>query len=125
MDVLVVDDDAEIRQLLEYVMELRGWDVRVATSAEEALLELAAQRPDLLLLDLSLPRRDGIGLLRLLDRGIGRPRHVVLVSALPEHTVEAIAHSHDLPYLPKPFSLDALDAILAAQVPASDGASRS
>lgn len=116
MDVLVVDDDAETRAFLGYLMELRGWTVRVATSAEEALLELATQRPDLLLLDLSLPRRDGLGLLRLLDRGLGRPAHIVLVSALPEPTVEAIARRHHLPYVTKPPSLDALDAVLAEHV---------
>lgn len=113
MDVLIVDDDADIRGLLERVMESRGWDVRLATSAEEALLEAAAGRPDVLLLDLSLPRRDGLDLLRLLDRGLGRPRHVVLVSALPERTVRAIARRHDLPYVTKPFSLEDLDAALA------------
>lgn len=116
MDVLIVDDDAEIRELLGYVMEVRGWTVRVARSAEEALLALATQRPDLLLLDLSLPRRDGIDLLRLLDRGLGRPRHVVLVSALPQGTVEDIARAHDLPYVTKPFTLEDLDAVLSQHV---------
>lgn len=112
MDVLIVDDDASIRQVLGYVMEQRGWQVRVATSAEEALLELAAGRPDLLLLDLSLPERDGVGLLELLDRGIGRPRSVVLISALPEAMVEAIARRLRVPYLTKPFTLADLDAVL-------------
>lgn len=113
MDVLVVDDDANVRQFLGFLMELRGWTVRSATSAEEALLELALRRPELLLLDLSLPRRDGIGLLRLLDRGLGRPRHVVLVSALPPDTGAAIAERYGVPFLPKPFDLAALDAVLA------------
>lgn len=121
MDVLIVDDDASVRELLGYVMEQRGWDVRVATSAEEALLELAARRPELLLLDLMLPGRDGLGLLGLLDRGIGRPRHVVLVSALPETTVAAIATRLGLPYVTKPFSLDDLDAVLSEHVIAGDG----
>lgn len=126
MDVLVVDDDADTRTFLGYLMELRGWTVRVATSAEEALLELATRRPDLLLLDLSLPRRDGLGLLRLLDRGLGRPAHVVLVSALPERTVEAIARRHDLPYVTKPPSLDDLDTVLFEHVgPAAVTPSRS
>lgn len=119
MDVLIVDDDAEIRQLMGHVMESRGWRVRVATSAEEALLALASGRPELLLLDLSLPRRDGIGLLRLLDRGLGRPAHVVLVSALPEPTVRAIAARDDLPYLTKPFTLADLDAVLSEHVGAT------
>lgn len=112
MDVLIVDDDAEILRMLRFLMELRGWSVRVAQSAEAALLELATARPDLLLLDLSLPQRDGIGLLKLLDRGLGRPSHIVLVSALPEAAVRAVARRHGLPYLHKPFALDDLDAVL-------------
>lgn len=114
MDVLIVDDDEDIRGLLRYVLESRGWTVRQARSAEEALLEVAGRRPDLLLLDLALPRRDGLDLLRLLDRGLGRPRQVVLVSALPEPIVRAIAAGHGLPYLTKPFAPADLDAIVAA-----------
>ncbi|MBW3657027.1 MAG: response regulator [Actinobacteria bacterium] len=124
MDVLVVDDDTEMQRFLRFVMEMQGWGVRVATSAEEALLELATKRPDLLLLDLSLPRRDGIGLLNLLDRGLGRPRHVVLVSALPPRTVAAIAARHDLPYLTKPFRLADLEAVLVGTAAAPEGAGR-
>jgi DNA-binding response OmpR family regulator len=115
VDVLVVDDDADTRELFRYLMRSRGWDVRVATSAEEALLEVAARRPDLLLLDVSLPRRDGIDLLRLLDRGLGRPRHVVLVSGLPESTVRDLAERHGSLYVRKPFTVEALDAVLAGQ----------
>lgn len=114
MDVLIVDDDVDILRLVTYLMEARGWTVRSAASAEEALIELATARPDLLLLDLSLPRRDGIGLLKLLDRGIGRPGQVVLISALPEPAVRGLARRHDLPYLTKPFGLTDLDRVLEA-----------
>ncbi len=117
MDVLIIDDDPDILTMLRFLMELRGWAVRVAESAEAGLVELMTAKPDLLLLDLSLPQRDGIGLLRLLDRGLGRPRHVVVVSALPEAAVRAVARRHGLAYLHKPFSLDDLDAVLASVQP--------
>lgn len=113
MNVLIVDDDLDVLRLVTYLMEARGWSVRSVTSAEDALVELASARPDLLLLDLSLPRRDGIGLLKLLDRGLGRPGQVILVSALPEQAVRGLARRHDLPYLTKPFGLADLDRVLA------------
>jgi DNA-binding response OmpR family regulator len=113
MNVLIVDDDLDVLRLVTYLMEARGWSVRSVTSAEDALVELASARPDLLLLDLSLPRRDGIGLLKLLDRGLGRPGQVILISALPEQAVRGLARRHDLPYLTKPFGLADLDRVLA------------
>jgi DNA-binding response OmpR family regulator len=113
MDVLIVDDDVDVLRLVTYLMEARGWSVRSVTSAEDALVELATARPDLLLLDLSLPRRDGIGLLKLLDRGLGRPGQVILISALPEQAVRGLARRHDLAYLTKPFGLADLDRVLA------------
>ena len=73
-DVLIVDDDPAVLTLLEVLVGQFGHDVRVAENAEDALLRAAEQRPDLLLLDVSLPGRDGDELIELLVRGIGRPR---------------------------------------------------
>lgn len=115
-EILVVDDDADIRALLVSLLELRGHTVRVAGTAEEALLELAARRPDVLLLDLALPSRDGVDLLSLLDRGIGRPETICLVSAQDPETVRRIAAEHGLTYLHKPFSPEELDRVVPSTV---------
>lgn len=119
-DVLVVDDDADIRVLLATLLELRGHTVRYAVTAEEALLELAARRPDVLLLDLALPARDGDDLIELLDRGIGRPETVYLVSAQPHEMVRTIAEAHGVGYLHKPFSPADIDRIVPSAGPAHD-----
>lgn len=102
-DVLIVDDDPAVLSLLEVLVAQFGHDVRSAGNAEDALLESARQRPDLLLLDISLPGRDGDELVDLLLRGIGRPRALVFVSALPRARVRQLAEQYDARYIHKPF----------------------
>jgi CheY-like chemotaxis protein len=60
--VLVVDDDPEIVTFLSTLLELEGIESSVATSAAAALEQLQQGRPDLVLLDIAMPDRDGIDL---------------------------------------------------------------
>ncbi len=57
--VLVVDDEASIVLSLEFLMKQAGFRVRVANDGEAALAAIAAEPPDLILLDAMMPRRDG------------------------------------------------------------------
>jgi len=57
--VLVVDDEPNIALSLEYLMKEQGFDVRVARDGEAALDALRERRPDVMLLDVMLPKRDG------------------------------------------------------------------
>ena len=57
--VLVVDDEPNIVLSLEFLMRQSNFDVRVARDGEEALAEIERQPPDLVLLDVMMPRRDG------------------------------------------------------------------
>ena len=60
---LVADDDAGIRRVLRLVLLGAGYDVVEATNGAEALERYRAERPELILSDLQMPRLDGIGLL--------------------------------------------------------------
>jgi DNA-binding NtrC family response regulator len=62
--VLIIDDEAAIRESLETLLETEGYDVQSAVSAEDGLSRLAAREFDLVLLDLALPDRNGLDLLR-------------------------------------------------------------
>jgi CheY-like chemotaxis protein len=64
--VLVVDDDPEIVTFLSTLLELEGIESSVATSAAAALEQLQQGRPDLVLLDIAMPDRDGIDLCKAL-----------------------------------------------------------
>lgn len=57
--VLVVDDEANIVLSLEFIMKQAGFDVRVARDGDEALRAVSDSAPDLILLDVMMPKRDG------------------------------------------------------------------
>ena len=62
--ILVVDDEADIRDLLQEILLEEGYDVEVAANAAEARAACARHEPDLVLLDIWMPDTDGISLLR-------------------------------------------------------------
>jgi excisionase family DNA binding protein len=70
-DVLIVDDDAGLRGLVRARLELAGCSVREAASAEEGLAALEERSPDLILLDVMLPKVDGWEILRRVQRSHG------------------------------------------------------
>lgn len=121
-DVLVVDDDPDVRALLRILLTRMGHQVRTVADAEEALLRSAERRADLLLLDLSLPGIDGDEFLAWLDRGLGRPRSLCLVSARPEHQLRELAARYDASYLHKPFVARELQQEVEAALRRSDDA---
>ena len=72
MKVLVVDDEPPIRRLLRAGLATQDYEVREAGSAEEALESIESEKPDVMLLDLGLPGRNGMDLLAEL-RARARP----------------------------------------------------
>jgi signal transduction histidine kinase len=73
--VLVVDDDAILREVLAEQLGGLGWDVTTAENGEAAIAELFRDRPDMAIVDISMPKLDGFGLLRHLRQS---PRTVDL-----------------------------------------------
>jgi len=85
--ILVVDDDRVIQQLLKVNLELEGYVVEVAEDGEDALFQVAMFRPDLILLDIMMPRLDGWEVSRRLKddpRTASVP--IVLLSARAQET---------------------------------------
>jgi CheY-like chemotaxis protein len=62
--ILIVDDNPTNIKLLEFILQARGYEVRVAGSAEEALTSIADRKPRLILMDIQLPGVDGLTLTR-------------------------------------------------------------
>ena len=104
--ILVVEDEARLRQVITRNLVARGHLVREATTADDAVQAVLEERPDLLLLDINLPDRSGWDVLReLRGRGVRVPTAVVsAVRAVPSR----LAEFQPLAYLPKPFPLEAL-----------------
>jgi CheY-like chemotaxis protein len=111
--VLIVEDEAMLRRVIARNLASRGYLVREAGTAAEALGAVVAECPDLLLLDINLPDRSGWDVLREIQaRGLAVP--TVVVSAV-RASPGRLAEFRPLAYLPKPFPLDALLRLVEAK----------
>ena len=110
--ILAVDDDASISEFYQTALKMLGFDVAVAASARAAKAAIAAQRPDLILMDIMMPDQDGISFTREL-------RNDAKTSDIPILMVSGLADAGTLQdallfgavgYLVKPVDADALKA---------------
>jgi two-component system, OmpR family, response regulator len=84
-DVLVVDDDADIRRLVSFALEDFGFAVREAENGEAALAALAERPPDVMLVDVVMPGLDGFGVLKAMrQQGLAPRTRVVLLTSRVE-----------------------------------------
>jgi two-component system, OmpR family, KDP operon response regulator KdpE len=107
--VLVVDDELPIRRALIANLQARGYDVDAAATGEEALHLAAAKHPDLVLLDLGLPKMDGLSVIAGL-RGWTTVPIVVLSAREQESEKVAALDAGADDYVTKPFGMDELMA---------------
>jgi DNA-binding response OmpR family regulator len=111
--VLIVDDEPNIVVSLEFLMRKAGFETAVARDGDEALAAVEELAPDLVLLDVMMPRRDGFEVLQQL-RDSGRPApKVVMLTAKGRETevTKGLALGADA-YVTKPFSTaDLVDTV--------------
>jgi excisionase family DNA binding protein len=101
--VLVVDDDAHLREFVRLNLEREGYSVREAASAEEGLRALEEQPPDLILLDVMMPRVDGWEMLRAVQERHGvEAIPVIMYSGKVDEAAEA-AKRGARAFIGKPF----------------------
>jgi two-component system response regulator MprA len=112
--VLVVDDDRAVRESLRRSLEFNGYSVSLASDGAEALATIAGQPPDALVIDVMMPRLDGIETTRAL-RKAGNDLPILVLTARDSvgDRVEGLDAGAD-DYLTKPFALDELLARLRA-----------
>ena len=128
MRVLVVDDDQAVRDSLRRSLAFNGYDVDLARDGLEALDMITKQPPDALVLDLMMPRLDGLETCRRL-RSAGEDLPILVLTArdaVADRVAGLDAGADD--YLPKPFALEELLARLRALLrrwPADPGDERS
>jgi DNA-binding response OmpR family regulator len=112
--ILIVDDDPVIRVLIEEYLTNQGYDVRVVADGIECLSEIPGFDPDLVVLDLIMPRMNGVEVLKNLRSNPDTSRLPVLMLSANTDT-EAVTDSHHVNanrYLQKPFNLrEVLDAV--------------
>jgi two-component system KDP operon response regulator KdpE len=111
--ILIVDDEPQIRTLLKATLGRAGYAVVEAANGREALNAKAIDKPDLVLLDLGLPDRDGLELVELMR---GDPRSALIVVSARDQTEQKVA-ALDLgadDYVTKPFDTEELLARVRA-----------
>lgn len=106
--ILVVDDDAGIQELLTLALEGEGYSVTIARDGLEGIEHVEADIPDLVVLDLMMPRLDGYGFVKELTRRGLRDRVPVLVLTAASRTNERFQGVHAEGFIDKPFSLPEL-----------------
>jgi len=117
VNVMVVDDEDDAREVLAVALSRRGAEVLKLASAEAALEAIGRARPDVLLADIEMPGTDGYQLMQAVrklapERGGLTPAIAITAYAGIEDRVRALAGGFDL-HLPKPIKLDELHAAVA------------
>jgi two-component system response regulator MprA len=114
MRILVVDDDRAVRESLRRSLQFNGYQVEVASDGQQALDSIVGSRPDAMVLDVMMPRLDGLQVCRQLrSSGDDLPILVLTARDLVSDRVAGLDAGAD-DYLPKPFALEELLARLRA-----------
>jgi OmpR family response regulator RpaB len=111
--ILVIDDEASIRQIVETRLKLAGYEVITAADGVEALEQAATHQPDLIVLDIMMPKLDGFEVCRELRKNMTTP--IIMLTAKGDITdrIAALELGAD-DYVVKPFSPRELEARIKA-----------
>jgi len=109
--ILIVDDDPPIVELLKFSLESAGYNVVVAVDGDEAIKKAQSEKPDLILLDIMLPTRDGYS---VLEEMRGTEKYKILPIVIMSAKVQEVDISYGLElgandYFTKPLDLDKLE----------------
>jgi two-component system KDP operon response regulator KdpE len=111
--ILVIDDEVQMRRLLRRILETEGYKVVLADTGRDGLTSAAADRPDVVVLDLGLPDMDGTEVLRELRTSSSIPVLILSVREAEETIIAALDGGAD-DYLTKPFRTGELLARIRA-----------
>ena len=111
--VLIVDDEKNVRESLRLLLKM-NFEVATAENGEQALQAIAAQRPDLVLLDVMMPKLDGVGTLKALkEKNVSIPVIMLSANNTVKDAVEAMKLGA-LDYLSKPFNVESLTSLIVS-----------
>jgi CheY-like chemotaxis protein len=127
--LLIVDDEADTRDLLTALLTQHGAEVRVCASSGEALALVEQWQPDVLIADIGMPDEDGYTLLRKIralppERGGHIPAAALTAFARSEDRVRALAAGFQM-HIPKPVEIAELVMVIASLAASTNRASNS
>ena len=107
--ILLVDDDPEIIESLRYALSSRGYNVLVARDGNQGLSMVERDNPDLVILDMMMPKRSGFLVLEKLRRTRPVPIRIIMITANEGSRHKAYAEMLGVDdYIRKPFAMDRL-----------------
>jgi CheY-like chemotaxis protein len=114
--VLIVEDDASLRRLLELRLSVDGYVTRTAEDGVEALEVLASWVPDVVVTDVMMPRLSGLSLSRAVrgDERIARIPIILLTALRFDSDMQAVVDLGGVTFMNKPFDAQSLNAALVA-----------
>jgi len=115
LKLLVVDDEADIRELLESYFSSQGHTVLTADNGADGFRQFEANSPDLIILDVAMPEMDGFSVLRQIRKQSTVPVIMLTARSTSMDTVQGL-HTGADDYVHKPFDLAVLDARIKAIV---------
>ena len=105
--ILVVEDDAPVRNLIGTTLQTHGYDYITATNGENAVMQASSNNPNVVLLDLGLPDIDGVDVIKKIRTWSEMPIIVISARAEDQDKIDALDAGAD-DYLTKPFSVQEL-----------------
>jgi two-component system KDP operon response regulator KdpE len=118
--ILIIDDEVQIRRLLEITLSANGYKISEAASGKEGLSHAATMHPVLIILDLGLPDFDGLDILRKLREWYSKPVIILSVRNSEDDIIKALdLGAND--YLTKPFRTGELLARIRVAIRQSEG----
>ncbi len=105
--ILVVEDDAPVRNLIGTTLKTHGYDYITATNGENAVMQASSHNPDVVLLDLGLPDIDGVDVIKKIRTWSEMPIIVISARTEDKDKIDALDAGAD-DYLTKPFSVEEL-----------------
>jgi two-component system KDP operon response regulator KdpE len=118
--ILIIDDEIQIRRLLDITLSAYGYNISEASTGKEGLIKAAIVHPVLIILDLGLPDIDGFEILNKLREWFQKPIIILSVRNSEEDIVKALDHGAN-DYLTKPFRTGELLARIRAAIRQSEG----
>ena len=107
--VLLVDDDPEIIEAIRYALETKGYQIFIARDGNQGLAMVEKEDPDLVILDMMMPKRSGFLVLEKLRRTREVPVRVIMITANEGSRHKAYAEMLGVDdYIRKPFAMDKL-----------------
>jgi two-component system KDP operon response regulator KdpE len=113
--ILIIDDEVQIRRLLEITLSANGYKISEASTGKEGLAKAAVSHPVLIILDLGLPDIDGLDVLQKLREWYQKPILILSVRNSEDDIVKALDHGAN-DYLTKPFRTGELLARLRVAI---------